>query len=329
MKRSEEEVSPYATVAGAVASLPRRLFLLPLILGGFAGLFFQFFGSWTTRSSFTPQQQSASLSSLSGIASQLGITGLPASLGATQSAPFYEQLLLSSQLLVKLAERRYEVISRNGDLVEGTLFDFYGIDGRTVAERNEKMVKRLRNRITVSVHQRSSIVSVVVKAPFPELSAQVNRQLLDLVSEFNQTTLQSVAAEERRFVGQRLDAAKSELDTSETLMQRFLERNRMYQSSPELVFQAARLQRQVELRQQVFVGLSQAFEQAKISEVRNTPVLTVIDPPEVTLKRSRSPIVMGAAATAFGVFLLGLWALARSSVLAALGAVGRLWSRQS
>jgi uncharacterized protein involved in exopolysaccharide biosynthesis len=34
------------------------------------------------------------------------------------------------------------------------------------------------------------------------------------------------------------------------------------------------------MRQQVFTSLSQSFEQARISEVRNTPVITVVERPE-------------------------------------------------
>lgn len=60
-----------------------------------------------------------------------------------------------------------------------------------------------------------------------------------------------------------------------------LERNRRYEGSPGLTFRYERLQRRVNLRQQVFTPLSKSYEQAKIDEVRNTPVITVVEPPEL------------------------------------------------
>src|SRR5207244_11273019 len=41
------------------------------------------------------------------------------------------------------------------------------------------------------------------------------------------------------------------------------------------------------------VTLAQAYEQARVEEVRNTPVITIIDDPELYAKRSRSPVLMG------------------------------------
>jgi uncharacterized protein involved in exopolysaccharide biosynthesis len=46
------------------------------------------------------------------------------------------------------------------------------------------------------------------------------------------------------------------------------------------MFEANRLQRRVDLRQQVYSSLAQSYENARIEEVRNTPVTTVITRPE-------------------------------------------------
>jgi len=47
-----------------------------------------------------------------------------------------------------------------------------------------------------------------------------------------------------------------------------LERNRRYQNSPELTFRYERLQRQVSLRQQVFISLSESLKEETAEEVR-------------------------------------------------------------
>src|SRR5207244_4476199 len=78
----------------------------------------------------------------------------------------------------------------------------------------------------------------------------------------------------------RSQEALTELRTAEQAMQDFLVRNRQYQNSPPLQFEASRLQRRIDLTQQVYTNLVQAYEQARVAEVRNTPVLTIIDKPE-------------------------------------------------
>ncbi len=274
---------------------------VPIGLAIAAGMFFALFGSFTARSRFTPQQQQANLSALAGLASQFGLSGLTPSLGSGQSVAFYEELLKSPQLLLRLAETQYSVpTGTSGDTVRGDLYSFFGVKGATEDKRRANMVARLMTRIAVGSNVRASIVSVSVKAPTPELAKKINRRALELVSEFNLRTLQTNASEERRFAEQRREEARAELLRAELAMQQFLERNRMYQSSPELVFEAARIQRRLDLQQQVFLTLSQSFEQARIAEVRNTPVITVVDPPELTATRSRNPLVMAIAALVAG-----------------------------
>ena len=62
-------------------------------------------------------------------------------------------------------------------------------------------------------------------------------------------------------------------------MEAFLQANRRYEDSPELTFQQERLQRTISLRQQVYTGLVQALDEARIAEVRDTPVITVLQAP--------------------------------------------------
>ena len=56
------------------------------------------------------------------------------------------------------------------------------------------------------------------------------------------------------------------------------------------------------MAQQIYTSLAQAYEQAKIEEVRDTPVITVLQPPEIpVLPNSRRVVVK----TVLG-FILGL-----------------------
>ena len=129
--------------------------------------------------------------------------------------------------------------------------------------------------------QKTGVVELEVTAGNPGLAQEINQRLIDLVNEFNLRTRQSQAANERAFTERRLEEVRQELRATEDGLQSFLQRNRDYTNSPALTFQVERLQREVSMRQEVFTTLAQEFQQAKIEEVRDTPVITVVEAPSL------------------------------------------------
>jgi uncharacterized protein involved in exopolysaccharide biosynthesis len=106
----------------------------------------------------------------------------------------------------------------------------------------------------------------------------ISQRLLAAVNQFNLRTRQSQATEERKFTETRLTEARTSLREAEDRLQSFLQHNRQG-SSPELKFDEDRLEREVALDQQVVNSLAQSYEEVRIREVRDTPVITVIEPP--------------------------------------------------
>src|SRR5262249_19274502 len=96
-------------------------------------------------------------------------------------------------------------------------------------------------------------------------------------------TRQSQARSERQFIEVRLQDVSKELKAAEDRVQEFLQSNRSIEDSPRLVFERERLERELTMRQQVYASLVQSFEQARIDEVRDSPVVTVIDPPSLPI----------------------------------------------
>jgi uncharacterized protein involved in exopolysaccharide biosynthesis len=105
--------------------------------------------------------------------------------------------------------------------------------------------------------------------------------LLDELSLYNQERRRSRATEERRFTEQRLAEARAELRAAEDRLQSFLQVNREYRSSPRLAFDQDRLSREVIMRQEVYNSVAKAYEVARVEEIRDAPVLTVIERPRV------------------------------------------------
>ena len=231
--------------------------------------------TFTTQASFRPQGSQASASELMAVASQFGIN-VPLGGNEEVSPAFYAELLVSRKILFRVANRSYSV----DGVGSASLPDLLEIEEDTEGLRVERTIEALRDGIvSVQTGRETGIVTVAVQTDWADLSEAIATRLLDEIALFNLDTRQSQAAAERVFIEERVDSARHALDAGETAMQAFLQANRQWENSPDLTFQHDRLQRDISLRQQVYTTLVQSFEQARISEVRDTPVITVLQAP--------------------------------------------------
>jgi uncharacterized protein involved in exopolysaccharide biosynthesis len=240
--------------------------------------------SYTASGTFIPQgvERPGQAQRLAG---QLGID-LGGGVAATESPQFYTELLRSREILSPILIDTFSMnqTTWRGDTVRvtGTLLELLEVDEeRHPALRREAGLHWLRES-AVSAHTRreTGVVEVSVTTPWPGVSARIGSRLLDLVNDFNLEKRQTQATAERSFIEARIDEAEFRLRSAEDELKRFLQNNRAFQNSPELVFEHDRLQRQVAMRQQLFTQLNQNLETARIQEVRNTPLITIVEPPE-------------------------------------------------
>lgn len=228
--------------------------------------------------SFMVQSRQAK-ANLSGLAAQFGVT-LPTDDGS-QSPQFYVDLMRSREILRQAVRSQYAVSGSPG--VTTTLVDVLGGDVEDARMREAAAIAALRDRVSASVAAKTGVIHFAVEAPDAGLAQAVANRLFALVNQFNLESRRSQAAQERGFIEQRMADAGAELEQAENRLQLFLQHNREFASAPALRFQQDRLARDVGLRQQVYGSLAQSFEQAKIEEVRDTPAITVIEPPEMPL----------------------------------------------
>ena len=280
--------------------------------------------TFTSTASFVPQGKRAP-AAVAGLAAQLGLNvaaGEP-----SQSPAFYADLLISDPILAGLADTKYS------GAVSGSLLDAEGIPGASADLRRDAAVRFLRKRIGASANSRTGVVNLSIRLRNAAWARAVNSRLLELLNAFNLQTRRSQATAEREFTERRLAEARSELRELEDRREAFLVRNRDLRSSPTLQAQSERLEREGAFRQSVYTTLAQAFEQARIDEVRDTPVITVIQVPSTPVRpdsRSAVPMfilaVLAGAVLGLGVSLLS--EMMRGASVSATGAYGEftvLW----
>jgi capsule polysaccharide export protein KpsE/RkpR len=169
--------------------------------------------------------------------------------------------------------------------------------------------------VSVSVATQTGTITLEVVTDWPDLSLAIAARLVDEVTRFNMEVRQSQAAAERSFISARVDSAEAELRAAEGVLQGFMESNRQFEDSPLLLMQYERIQREVSRKNAVLETLLQSHEQARIAEVRDTPVITLIQVPFLPPGPDRRRLVLRAA---LGIVLGGMAGILLAFVVEAI-----------
>ena len=267
---------------------------------------------YTSSASFLPETSEPSVTGALALAQQLGVS---LGGGSSERRPeFYADLVTSSEILRSTVVTRYPIEDAAGERGEIDLIEYYEVNEDTKEGRIERAMERLNDDLSVATDPNTGIVGFSITTSDPLLSQGVAAQILDRVNDFDLNTRQSQAGAERLFAGDRLIQQTRELRRAEDSLQIFLVENRVFSDSPILQFEHDRLQRTVGMRQQLVTSLTQTFEQARIDEVRNTPLITLIELPRVpALHDSKSRLLILLLGTMSGLALGTLAVLLKNS----------------
>lgn len=300
---------------------PRLLFLLPLVAAVLAGVILLLRGpQYVARAELKPQSAESRMAGLGGLAAQLGVN-LSGIGGSSEGPEYYAAVLRSNEILGAVVRSEYRFSSRalgqtDGDSLHGTLIAIWDIDGQSAEAREAAAIRQLRASIAARPNLAAGLIRFEVRAKWPELAVLVNRRFLQALDSFNVRSRQSQAAAQRRFIESRLAEMRGELTAAENALVAFESRNRL-SAAPELTLERQRIQRRVDLSQEVYLTLAQGYEQARIDEVRDTPVITVIETPETTVEQAGG-LILFLLLGGFVGWLIGV----------GLILLRELWSRQ-
>ena len=232
---------------------------------------------YTSSTSFAPQAADRT-PGLAGLAAQFGVTA--AGPDVTDSPAFYADLFKTRELLTSILQGEYRFATAKG-VESAKLIDVLKVRANSEGERIEKAITELTSLLRVELKTRTGVITLHVQLPNPVLAQEVAQRFLDEVSRFNLQNRRSRAGAERRFTEGRIVEIQQELREAEDRLQAFLQRNRDYRNSPDLSFQHDRLAQEVDFRRTVYTTVSQSNERARMDEVRDTPVITIIENPSL------------------------------------------------
>jgi uncharacterized protein involved in exopolysaccharide biosynthesis len=268
---------------------------------------------YQTTTKFVYQSSAKQSGNLSALAALAGF-----SLGSGNSddgSAYMEDIIKSTDFLSVFTNKEWFIADTNkiaDTLTPITLEKFWEIEIDSSISNKEqhlqeaiigKMLKR--KYIKYEQDKKTGIISLITQFEDTKLSYDFNVAMFE---ELNNTLLYKMhfkAAENRKFIEERLEEIKSDLKKSEEILLRFQQQNRSW-NDPSIKLQESRLTRDVTINQELALQLQKQYELAKIEEARDMPLLDVIESPRRALLHFKPKLKIVLAIGFIGGIILGL-----------------------
>ena len=167
--------------------------------------------------------------------------------------------------------------------------------------------KKLDDHISVKEDRITGLIRINTTFRDPLLSSNIANFIGQQVQSYIQKENSAQSTKEKIFISERLGIVKKELEYAEIKLKEFKERNKGYEDSPELFMIFSQFFRESEAKKQVYLMLQQQLELARIEEVKQSPILHILDtasPP--TTKSSPNRLLICLAFSLSGFLLSSL-----------------------
>ncbi|HEY8852176.1 MAG TPA: GNVR domain-containing protein [Gemmatimonadaceae bacterium] len=277
---------------------------------------------YRSRSSFVANSSSGSklpgglaggANALGGLAAQLG---MGSTLDPSESPNFYIQLMQSRELLTRLLKSRFRDPRSASPKDSAELLDLLRIKQNDPQRKLELGIKQMSKDINGNFESKTNLVWIDVDAEWPELSAAVANRTIELVTAFNKEQRTSRARTKRVFLEGRVNLARNELQSVEAKHRAFYDQNRLWRSSPELIFEEKQLQRDEDQAADLYLTLQRQFESALLDEVNDAALITVVDSAVPSRKAQWPRYYLLLASTLMAGLILGFLVAGAGAILA-------------
>jgi uncharacterized protein involved in exopolysaccharide biosynthesis len=256
------------------------------------------------------------LGQAAGLASSFGIN-----LGTPSMAMAYPDMLKSRQIRERILDHTFQLSSGE----RGSLQALLRPAGSTPDARRATALGVLDRKVRVGIDKESGVLELVVSAPDAGLAQQVANAYVQELVRIEDELKAATARSNKDFIEKRLTETEGTLRVTEDAFKNFQEENPHLGSDPELQLQAARLERDTRVQEEIYLTLVRQYELAKIEENRQTPGIQVIDPANRPLTRSSPILLKNVALSAFlgfiaaSLLVVGLdwWSTARRQIASA------------
>jgi uncharacterized protein involved in exopolysaccharide biosynthesis len=222
------------------------------------------------------------LGQFAGLASSFGVN-----LGVPSVSVAYPDIIQSRRVQERVLDRKYD-IDEAGSV---TLQEYFCPTDMPPLEMRAAALGNLGARVRVGVDKQSGVIRLSVNMPEPKLAVAVAEAFVQELIRVEERMRVDVARYNKEFISHRLSEASVALQIAENALKLFRDQNVRLGGDPELLLQAARLEREMRIQEEIYLTLTQQHELAKLEEERQHVGIQVIDPAKEPFHRS-SPILL-------------------------------------
>ena len=139
-----------------------------------------------------------------------------------------------------------------------------------------KTINKLSNQISI-IEEESGLIIISILMEESQLSADIVNFIAEYIKEYVSEVMLLYSSKHRQFIEERLNDSKIDLSISEEELTKFRIKHPMALDTPDLQLQRGRLLRNVEVNQQVYITLREQYEVARIDELKEIPVINILD----------------------------------------------------
>ena len=217
---------------------------------------------------------SSGLGNVSSIASSFGIN-----LNNMKGDVFYLPNLIQSNSLKKSIVQKERVIHNNStNLVEYFNNPFLPFEQLDDDEKLINSIEVFSSNLILLEDQNSGMITVKFISDSP-LSEEVLNDINVYLNRYLNSGINLQASSMLELINEEISTTKSELNRVEDQLALFIDENRNYFDSPNLVLQFKRLERDIEILNQKYTNLIIQQTMAMIEEKKQLPKLNIISEP--------------------------------------------------
>ncbi len=183
------------------------------------------------------------------------------------------------------------------------------LDPRALTDEQDEIAKAIRESVSLSVDKKTSVISLSVTAQDPDVATRIAEEVIDRLQTYVTNYRTEKSRQDLEYFEKLYQEAREAYFTAQQRYASYVDRNQGI-ILQRVKTEEERLQNEMNLNYQLYNACAQQLQTAKAKVQQETPVFTIINPPQVPLKRSNtSKLTILVASIFLGAVLAAVWIL--------------------
>jgi len=302
MKQSDNNIKEHEIdLVEVIKKLWRNRKVISIITGMFMiiGIIYALFATPIYKSTLTMYPATGGDAKMGGLMSMAASFGM--SVGTAKETYNIEDVVKSRTIAREVVLHKWKTSKFDKPV---SILEYSGKEIKDSTHTIYSAILAYNSWVSIQSNKETGLMKLSVETKDPILSAEIANYLGQAVSKYVQEYQGSEANSNIDHISKRLLSVNKELTDVEEKIKVFQINNRDL-SSPQIQLEYGRLQRELQIKQQVYLTLNQQIELAQIEKIKKSPVINILDKAEVPLFKIRPKRSLICIVFTFIGFLIG------------------------